>query len=109
MGCVVAKQRVPLIVIVLCVVEQHEGGVNPTESMTRALISDDSIARQSTLGPVQLGYVSFSTLFHTHSLTHLSQLHFIYLRCRFQIIKYTKSKILDQIRFNLSIILTLNK
>lgn len=37
---------------------QHEGGVNPTESMTRALISDDSIARQGALGPVQLGYVS---------------------------------------------------
>uniref|UniRef100_A0A6P7H6E1 V-type proton ATPase subunit a n=1 Tax=Diabrotica virgifera virgifera TaxID=50390 RepID=A0A6P7H6E1_DIAVI len=34
----------------------HEGGVNPTESMTRALISDDSIARQSALGPVQLGF-----------------------------------------------------
>lgn len=53
-----------------CVVEQHEGGVNPTESMTRALISDDSIARQSTLGPVQLGYVStasdllFDNFFH---------------------------------------------
>lgn len=40
-----------------CVIEQHEGGLNPTESMTRALISDDSIARQGTLGPVQLGYV----------------------------------------------------
>jgi V-type H+-transporting ATPase subunit a len=38
--------------------DEHEGGANPTESMTRALISDDSIARQSTLGPVQLGYVS---------------------------------------------------
>ncbi|CAH1967435.1 unnamed protein product [Acanthoscelides obtectus] len=36
--------------------DEHEGGVNPTESMTRALISDDSIARQSTLGPVQLGF-----------------------------------------------------
>ncbi|CAG9863945.1 unnamed protein product [Phyllotreta striolata] len=35
--------------------DEHEGGVNPTESMTRALISDDSIARQSALGPVQLG------------------------------------------------------
>jgi hypothetical protein len=44
--------------LMCCVVEQHEGGANPTESMTRALISDDSIARQSTLGPVQLGYVS---------------------------------------------------
>ncbi|KAG5882900.1 hypothetical protein JTB14_020168 [Gonioctena quinquepunctata] len=42
--------------LMCCVVEQHEGGVNPTESMTRALISDDSIARQSTLGPVQLGF-----------------------------------------------------
>ncbi|KAK9746561.1 V-type ATPase 116kDa subunit [Popillia japonica] len=40
-----------------CVIEQHEGG-NPTESMTRALISDDCIARQSTLGPVQLGFVA---------------------------------------------------
>ncbi|RZC27703.1 V ATPase I and/or NAD Gly3P dh N domain containing protein, partial [Asbolus verrucosus] len=44
--------------LMCCVVEQHEGGVNPTESMTRALISDDSIARQSTLGPVQLGFVA---------------------------------------------------
>lgn len=43
--------------LMCCVVEQHEGGANPTESMTRALISDDCIARQSTLGPVQLGYV----------------------------------------------------
>ena len=41
-----------------CVIKQQEGGANPTESMTRALISDDYIARQSTLGPVQLGYVS---------------------------------------------------
>lgn len=49
-----------VLLIVLCVVEQHEGGVNPTDSMTRALISDDSIARQSALGgPVQLGYVSY--------------------------------------------------
>lgn len=46
------------VLLMCCVVEQHEGGANPTESMTRALISDDSIARQSTLGPVQLGYVS---------------------------------------------------
>ncbi|XP_068908902.1 V-type proton ATPase 116 kDa subunit a 1 isoform X3 [Tenebrio molitor] len=38
--------------------DEHEGGANPTESMTRALISDDSIARQSTLGPVQLGFVA---------------------------------------------------
>ncbi|XP_050502380.1 V-type proton ATPase 116 kDa subunit a 1 isoform X4 [Diabrotica virgifera virgifera] len=38
--------------------DEHEGGVNPTESMTRALISDDSIARQSALGPVQLGFVA---------------------------------------------------
>ncbi|KAF5300059.1 hypothetical protein FQA39_LY11251 [Lamprigera yunnana] len=38
--------------------EQHEGGVNPTESMTRALISDDSIARQGNLGSVQLGFVA---------------------------------------------------
>lgn len=41
--------------LMCCVVEQHEGGTNPTESMTRALISEDTIARQS--GPVQLGYV----------------------------------------------------
>nr|CAD7587713.1 unnamed protein product [Timema genevievae] len=39
---------------------KHEGGVNPTESMTRALISDDSIARQTPTGPVQLGFVVFS-------------------------------------------------
>ncbi|KAJ8961607.1 hypothetical protein NQ314_005924 [Rhamnusium bicolor] len=44
--------------LMCCVVEQHEGGANPTESMTRALISDDCIARQSTLGPVQLGFVA---------------------------------------------------
>lgn len=31
--------------------------MHPTESMTRALISDDSIARQVNAGPVQLGYV----------------------------------------------------
>ncbi|GLG97673.1 V-type proton ATPase subunit a [Gryllus bimaculatus] len=38
--------------------EMQEGGVNPTESMTRALISDDSIARQAPSGPVQLGFVA---------------------------------------------------
>ncbi|XP_046419903.1 V-type proton ATPase 116 kDa subunit a1 isoform X2 [Neodiprion fabricii] len=38
--------------------EQEHAGLNPTESMTRALISDDNIARQSTLGPVQLGFVA---------------------------------------------------
>ncbi|XP_017773104.1 PREDICTED: V-type proton ATPase 116 kDa subunit a isoform X2 [Nicrophorus vespilloides] len=38
--------------------DEHEGGVNPTESMTRALISEDSIARQGALGPVQLGFVA---------------------------------------------------
>ncbi|XP_022900077.1 V-type proton ATPase 116 kDa subunit a 1 isoform X3 [Onthophagus taurus] len=37
--------------------DEHEGG-NPTESMTRALISDDNIARQGGLGPVQLGFVA---------------------------------------------------
>lgn len=37
--------------------QQEHAGLNPTESMTRALISDDNIARQSALGPVQLGYV----------------------------------------------------
>ncbi|XP_050297726.1 V-type proton ATPase 116 kDa subunit a 1 isoform X3 [Anthonomus grandis grandis] len=36
--------------------DEHEGGTNPTESMTRALISEDSIARQS--GSVQLGFVA---------------------------------------------------
>ncbi|KAL1500943.1 hypothetical protein ABEB36_006357 [Hypothenemus hampei] len=38
--------------------DEHEGGAanNPTESMTRALISEDSIARQT--GPVQLGFVA---------------------------------------------------
>lgn len=56
--------------LMCCVVEQHEGGVNPTESMTRALISDDSIARQSTLGPVQLGYVSLTTSTHPIILKH---------------------------------------
>lgn len=56
--CCYCWLRVRLRVLLMwCVVEQHEGGVNPTESMTRALISDDSIARQSALGPVQLGYV----------------------------------------------------
>lgn len=35
--------------------------------MTRALISEDSIARQNNAGPVQLGYVA-STL-HDHSST----------------------------------------
>ena len=44
--------------LMCCVVKQHEGGVNPTESMTRALISDDSIARQGNLGSVQLGFVA---------------------------------------------------
>ncbi|XP_078034995.1 V-type ATPase subunit a family protein Vha100-1 isoform X2 [Augochlora pura] len=38
--------------------EQEHAGLNPTESMTRALISDDNIARQSALGPVQLGFVA---------------------------------------------------
>ncbi|XP_051171219.1 V-type proton ATPase 116 kDa subunit a 1 [Leptopilina boulardi] len=38
--------------------EQEHAGLNSTESMTRALISDDNIARQSTLGPVQLGFVA---------------------------------------------------
>lgn len=37
--------------------QQEHAGLNPTESMTRALISDDNIARQSALGTVQLGYV----------------------------------------------------
>nr|CAD7454142.1 unnamed protein product [Timema tahoe] len=41
--------------------EQHEGGVNPTESMTRALISDDSIARQTPTGPLYFtSFVVFS-------------------------------------------------
>lgn len=46
-------------VVVSCLLcrQQEHAGLNPTESMTRALISDDNIARQSTLGPVQLGYV----------------------------------------------------
>ncbi|XP_043664646.1 V-type proton ATPase 116 kDa subunit a1 isoform X3 [Vespula pensylvanica] len=38
--------------------EQEHAGLNPTESMTRALISDDNVARQSALGPVQLGFVA---------------------------------------------------
>ncbi|XP_008183003.1 V-type proton ATPase 116 kDa subunit a isoform X5 [Acyrthosiphon pisum] len=38
--------------------DEQEGGLHPTESMTRALISDDSIARQVNAGPVQLGFVA---------------------------------------------------
>jgi len=38
--------------------DEHEGGLTATESMTRALISDDSVARQGTSGPVQLGFVA---------------------------------------------------
>ncbi|XP_014235198.1 V-type proton ATPase 116 kDa subunit a isoform X3 [Trichogramma pretiosum] len=38
--------------------EQEHAGLNSSESMTRALISDDNIARQSALGPVQLGFVA---------------------------------------------------
>uniref|UniRef100_A0A224X765 V-type proton ATPase subunit a n=1 Tax=Panstrongylus lignarius TaxID=156445 RepID=A0A224X765_9HEMI len=38
--------------------DEQEGGLNSTESMTRALISDDSIARQTNAGPVQLGFVA---------------------------------------------------
>lgn len=46
-------------VVVSCLLcrQQEHAGLNPTESMTRALISDDNIARQSALGTVQLGYV----------------------------------------------------
>lgn len=54
--------------LMCCVVEQHEGGTNPTESMTRALISEDSIARQS--GPVQLGYVYVHTSFFHQMIVH---------------------------------------
>ena len=46
-----------LIVSCLLCRQQEHAGLNSTESMTRALISDDNIARQSALGPVQLGYV----------------------------------------------------
>uniref|UniRef100_A0A1B6DQC3 V-type proton ATPase subunit a n=1 Tax=Clastoptera arizonana TaxID=38151 RepID=A0A1B6DQC3_9HEMI len=35
--------------------DEQEGGLNSTESMTRALISDDAIARQTNAGSVQLG------------------------------------------------------
>lgn len=38
--------------------DEQEGGLNSTESMTRALISDDSVARQTNAGPVQLGFVA---------------------------------------------------
>lgn len=38
--------------------DEQEGGLNSTESMTRALISDDSIVRQTNAGPVQLGFVA---------------------------------------------------
>lgn len=46
-------------VVVSCLLcrQQEHAGLNPTESMTRALISDDNIARPSALGTVQLGYV----------------------------------------------------
>ncbi|XP_059489793.1 V-type proton ATPase 116 kDa subunit a 1 isoform X2 [Neocloeon triangulifer] len=37
--------------------DEQEGGSSATESMTRALIPDDSIARQ-TAGPIQLGFVA---------------------------------------------------
>ncbi|CAB3376670.1 Hypothetical predicted protein [Cloeon dipterum] len=37
--------------------DEQEGGSSATESMTRALIPDDSIARQAA-GPVQLGFVA---------------------------------------------------
>ncbi|CAA9994537.1 unnamed protein product [Nesidiocoris tenuis] len=37
--------------------DEQEGGLNSTESMTRALISDDSV-RQTNAGPVQLGFVA---------------------------------------------------
>lgn len=43
--------------------------MHPTESMTRALISDDSIARQVNAGPVQLGYVSILILLFIHIYT----------------------------------------
>ncbi|XP_077295638.1 V-type ATPase subunit a family protein Vha100-1 isoform X2 [Arctopsyche grandis] len=35
--------------------DEHEGGHNPTESMTRALISDET---QRSFGPLQLGFVA---------------------------------------------------
>uniref|UniRef100_A0A1B6BYL1 V-type proton ATPase subunit a n=1 Tax=Clastoptera arizonana TaxID=38151 RepID=A0A1B6BYL1_9HEMI len=38
--------------------DEQEGGLNSTESMTRALISDDAIARQTNAGSVQLGFVA---------------------------------------------------
>lgn len=39
--------------------DEQEGGLTSTESMTRALISDDTIARQTNAGgPVQLGFVA---------------------------------------------------
>ncbi|XP_025832235.1 V-type proton ATPase 116 kDa subunit a [Agrilus planipennis] len=38
--------------------DEHEGGLNPTESMTRALISEECLARHGTLGSVQLGFVA---------------------------------------------------
>lgn len=51
-----------LIVSCLLCRQQEHAGLNSTESMTRALISDDNIARQSALGPVQLGYVHLQPL-----------------------------------------------
>ncbi|CAH0381402.1 unnamed protein product [Bemisia tabaci] len=39
--------------------DEQEGGLTSTESMTRALISDDSVGRPSNqTGPVQLGFVA---------------------------------------------------
>lgn len=56
---IVVRRLVLLMLVVSCLLcrQQEHAGLNPTESMTRALISDDNIARQSALGPVQLGYV----------------------------------------------------
>lgn len=69
-----------LIVSCLLCRQQEHAGLNSTESMTRALISDDNIARQSALGPVQLGYVppysppsdsnTSSRISHQHHRTH---------------------------------------
>ncbi|XP_037026437.1 V-type proton ATPase 116 kDa subunit a1 isoform X3 [Bradysia coprophila] len=38
--------------------DEQEGGLGATESMTRALISDESIRAGNAMGPVQLGFVA---------------------------------------------------
>lgn len=55
----VRRLYVCMFVCVHVCLSQHEGGANTTESMTRALISDDP---NRHMGQVQLGYVSLHAL-----------------------------------------------